>query len=78
MRTKSVRFRIEVAIGCISALALALTLAWPQWLERFFGIDADGGSGSFEWGVSIALLACAVAMFATAQREWKRGALTAG
>jgi hypothetical protein len=43
------RFWIEATLGCISAVLLAVTLAWPDWVELVFGVEPDGGDGTFEW-----------------------------
>jgi hypothetical protein len=53
------RYRVEVALASASALACAASLARPQWIESWFGIAPDGGDGSIEWGLSVALAAAA-------------------
>ena len=69
-RPLQVRLWIEAIVGAASALALAVTLAWPDWIERFFGFDPDGNDGSVEWGLTAALLALTVAALATGWRDW--------
>jgi len=72
MRETPVRFWIESALSCVSAACLALTLAWPQWIEGIFGVDPDGGDGSTEWGWTLALAVATVGCIASARRTWKR------
>ena len=71
----SVRFWGELAAGALSALMVAVTSVWPQWIEDVFGADPDAGSGEAEWGFTAGLCAFAILMFVLARREWKRAAL---
>jgi hypothetical protein len=66
------RFWAESALGVISAAALVLTAAWPDWIEGVFGVDPDGGSGSLEWAIVVVLVVCAVVLPLMARREWRR------
>jgi hypothetical protein len=68
------RVRIEVALGVASAVLLALTMAWPDWIERFFGLAPDAGDGSAEWGLALAFGVAALVFFADAGRMWRRRA----
>jgi hypothetical protein len=70
-----VRFWTELAAGIVSAVAVAITSVWPQWIEDVFGADPDAGSGQAEWGITAGLCAFAVVMFVLARREWKRAAI---
>lgn len=67
-----VRFWAEVALAGISAACLALTAAWPQWIEGLFGLEPDGGDGSTEWGWALALGVATIVCLASARRTWKR------
>jgi hypothetical protein len=67
-----VRFWVEAALAVISAACLALTLAWPQWIEGVIGLEPDGGDGSAEWGWTLALGVATVVCMASARRTWKR------
>jgi hypothetical protein len=67
-----VRFWVEAALAVISPACLALTLAWPQWIEGIIGLEPDGGDGSAEWGWTFALGAATVVCIAAARRTWKR------
>ena len=62
------RLRIETALGAASAALLALTLAIPNWIERFFGFEPDGGDGSAEWGLAISLAVATLVLFGDAYR----------
>jgi hypothetical protein len=66
------RLRAELALGTISAIALAATLLWPTWFERLTGLEPDGGSGEFEWQVVLALAAMTLAAFGLAWQEFRR------
>jgi hypothetical protein len=70
----SLRWRIEAALGAISAVLLALTLAIPNWIERIFGFEPDGGDGSAEWGLAISLAIATLLLFADAHRLRSRAA----
>ncbi|KQU81169.1 MULTISPECIES: hypothetical protein [unclassified Rhizobacter] len=67
-----VRFVVEATLAAVSACALALTLAWPQWIEDVFGFEPDGGDGSSEWGLTLALAIATLAAGAAATRDWRR------
>lgn len=66
------RFWIETALGMSSAVVLAMTLAWPDWIETIFGLEPDAGDGSAEWGWAIALAVATLVFFADAGRTWWR------
>ena len=62
------RLRIETALGVASSALLALTLAIPNWIERFFGFEPDGGDGSAEWGLVLSLAIATLLLFGDAYR----------
>lgn len=64
----AMRLRIETALGVASSALLALTLAIPNWIERFFGFEPDGGDGSAEWGLAISLAVATLLLFGDAYR----------
>jgi hypothetical protein len=66
------RVRAEVAIGLLSALTLAATLVWPDWIERLTGLDPDGGNGAIEWEFVFALVVVTLAAFGLAWRDLRR------
>ena len=75
-RPLKVRLWIEAILGAASAVALAVTLVWPDWIERLLGLDLDGSDGSVEWGLVAALVASTAAALAMGWRDWR--ALRAG
>ncbi len=72
------RFRFEAILGAVSAAALALTLAAPDWFERLFDLAPDGGDGSAEWGLAAALAVATLMLFVDAGRIGWRHSRRAG
>ncbi len=72
MRGLRRRFWVETAGSAVSLVAFVVTLIWPDWIERVFGVDPDGGNGSFEWLIVALLLLATVAGSVVARREWAR------
>jgi hypothetical protein len=66
------RFWIEVALGLASAALTALTIVWPDWIERLFGFEPDGGDGSTEWGFALSLVIVTIMFSTLAGRTWWR------
>lgn len=77
MKSIRARFWIEATLAVISGFVLVLTLTWPQWIEAIFGVDPDGGSGSLEVVVSVALVAVTLAWAVLARLEWRRSSAPA-
>ncbi len=76
-RRLGARFWVEVALASITGFLFVLTLFWHDWIE-VFGIEPDGGDGSFEWMLVGVLFACTLVLTAAAGWEWRRaGAATA-
>lgn len=65
-------FSLEIAATTAALALFAVTLLCPDWIERVFGADPDGGGGLDEWFVVVAALSVAVADMFMARRE--RGA----
>jgi hypothetical protein len=63
---------VDAGFGAASAALLALTLVWPDWIERRLGLAPDDGDGSVEWGWVVALAVATVVLFADAGRLWRR------
>lgn len=63
---------LEMVMGGLSALMLAATLVWPDWIERLFELEPDAGDGSAEWNWVIAFAVAALLLFADAGRIWWR------
>ncbi|MGW0765649.1 ABC transporter permease [Streptomyces sp. NPDC002676] len=69
MRTRG---RLEAIAACVSGLLFLVTLVWPDWIERVFGVDPDAHSGAVEWAV-VALALCATIVFSLLARgEYRR------
>jgi hypothetical protein len=71
-RQLSAGFWIELALAVISALLTVLTMAWPDWIEGLFEVNPDAGSGSSEWGITLAFVIATVAFAALTGRTWRR------
>jgi hypothetical protein len=69
------RFWVESVLAFIAALLAFVTVLWPDWIERVFGIDPDRHSGSIEWVLVLVLVAAATLFTALARREWYRASL---
>lgn len=54
------RFRVGAALACVSALAFAATLLWPDWIELLLRFDPDHGDGSAERGIVLAITGVSV------------------
>jgi hypothetical protein len=70
------RFWIDGALGVFSTVMLVMTVTMPDWIERIWGLDPDGGDGSVEWGLTIFMVVAALAFFADAHRVRSRSAAT--
>ena len=66
------RFLVEVVLGAVALVLLALTLVWNDWIELLFRIDPDAGSGSLEWAICIALIGSVAVSWWLARAEWQR------
>ncbi|GAB3002875.1 hypothetical protein [Saccharothrix stipae] len=66
------RFWVEAALAAVTGVVTAATLFSREWVEVVFGVEPDGGGGSFEWVVvRVAGLAFVVRSGLTAA-EWRR------
>jgi len=66
------RFWVEFILACLSGGLAVLTLLWHNWIELLFGVEPDGGDGSFEWGLVVVLLIATGVFSALARTEWRR------
>jgi hypothetical protein len=72
MQNARLRFWGECSFTGLAAVLAVLTAIWPDWIELLFGADPDGGSGSAEWGIVIALAAVAIIFAVLARFEHRR------
>ena len=70
--TVRIRFWVEAALAVLAVAVLTLTLLWHDWIERAFGFEPDGGNGSLEWLIVVALVATTATTSLIARREWRR------
>ena len=64
-----------VALGAAASVATALTLLTivvPDWIEGFFEVEPDGGSGSLEWLLVGVLLLLSVVLWVGTWRAHNR------
>jgi hypothetical protein len=66
------RFWAESVLGVLTSALLIITTAWPDWIERVFGVDPDGGNGAVEWAVVVVLATSTLALSLMARSEWRR------
>jgi hypothetical protein len=74
---RGVRFFVETAAAVLGTGLAALTLLWPDWIERVFGVDPDGGSDLDEWLIMAAAFSVVVVSALLARREWRARSLPA-
>lgn len=68
------RFIAALIAAFLSGVACIATLIEPQWFELLFDEAPDGGDGSLETAIAVALSLLACLGFAwLARREWRRG-----
>jgi len=72
------RFWAQSVLAFIAAIVAVITVLWPDWIERAFGVDLDHDSGSIEWELVVLLMAAATLFAAYAWREWRRASFALG
>ena len=65
-------FWIEAALAGVTGFLTILTLFTREWIEAVFGVDPDGGDGSLEWLIVVALAVVTVVFAVLARLEWRR------
>jgi hypothetical protein len=70
------RWHIELAAAGVFAVLMVATAVEPQWFERLFGVEPDGGSGALEWSVVAVLGVFAVVLAAVGVRDRSRARAT--
>lgn len=71
------RWRVELATAAAFVVLAVVTAVEPQWIERLFGAEPDGGSGSLEWGLVALLGAVALVLAALGLRDRSRASAAA-
>lgn len=65
------RSRTEWAVSLVLGLLALLTAVWPQWIEAASGSAPDGGDGSLEWAIVLALASAALVAALMARRSMR-------
>lgn len=68
---RRLRMRIEVVLAIVFALLAFSTMINPQWIEQFFNVAPDRGSGDAEWGITVAFGVASVVASLFAGRDWR-------
>jgi apolipoprotein N-acyltransferase len=66
------RFWYQGTVALIAAFLAILTAIRPAWIEFFFGIEPDEGSGFLELLIVVIAIGVAVATTLGALSEWRR------
>ena len=73
-----VLFWLELTLSILSAVALVLSVLWPQWIETLLDFEPDGGDGSSEWGVTVSMLVATIVLATLTTRTWRRARSASG
>lgn len=65
-------FWVEAILAALTAILLAVTFIWNDWIEIIFRVDPDSGNGSFEKIIVGALLVVTLALITLASVEWRK------
>jgi len=76
-RNLPVRFWIEAITASLGLALLVLTLFSAEWFEALTGLNPDGGNGSLERVLPLALLAIAASSAYFSRRSYQRSPLRA-
>jgi hypothetical protein len=66
------RMWCEGVLAAVSAVLTFVTAIWPDWIEILVDTSPDGGDGSFERLLALAMLAGAVLLFVAARRDYRK------
>ena len=64
------RFWLASLTGTVGGVLFLLTLISPEWIEEIFHVEPDGGNGTMEVAIVVALLAVTVVSAVFARHEW--------
>lgn len=56
----------------VAGFLTILTLITREWIETVFGVNPDGGNGSLEWLIVVALAVVTIVLAVLARLEWRR------
>ena len=73
MRTVRRRFWVESVAAVVTGVMLVVTAIWPNWIERLWEVEPDGGDGSLEWALVGVLTVVTITLSVVARVEWTRG-----
>jgi hypothetical protein len=65
-------FWVEAALAGVAGFLTVLTLFTREWIEAVINVDPDGGDGSLEWLIAVALAAVTVGFAVLARLVWRR------
>lgn len=68
-RVRAAQWKIEAVLAALFAIGAITTAVFPQWIEAF-GIEPDGGDGSTEWAIVIALGVAALVSTALSRSQY--------
>jgi hypothetical protein len=71
-RNLPARFWFEAVTAAVGSILFVLTLITREWIEALTGWDPDGGNGSLELIIALALLAISAASILAARRDYRR------
>ncbi len=70
------RFWVKATLAAVTAALFALTLAWRDWIENVFRVEADHGSGWLELLILVVPLGLTLTFSISARGDWRRRPLT--
>ncbi len=66
------RVKAESLLAAICAVLAVVTWFVPDWIERWFEVSPDQGSGEAEWGFVLFFAIAALVAGWLARRDWRR------
>jgi hypothetical protein len=72
MHTVRRRFWVEAAAAVVTGVMLVVTAIAPDWIERLWEVEPDGGDGSLEWMLVGVLALVTITLVVAARVEWTR------